>query len=130
MYLVTNMHAMKKLDIYLATLTIIVLLLVWVSDSENLFKIVLYLAVFIGLFISAAARRIKGEQNLIDVNKKGLIALICGHVLITILFILTGALKEKDVVVTIGVFLVYISLMVLYTIVVVSKCATKNDHPV
>jgi len=121
---------MKKLDIYLATLTIVVVLLVWTSDSENLFKIVLYLAVFIGLFISAAARRIKGKQNLIDVSKKGLIALICGHVLITILFVLTGALKEKDMVVTTGVFLVYISLMVLYTLVVVSKCATKNDQPV
>lgn len=118
---------MKKLDIYLVVLTIIILLLVWLNDSENLIQIVLYLAVVIGLFFSAAARRIKGKQNLIDVSKRGLVALISGHFLITVLFMLTGALREEDQVVSTGVFLVYLSLMVLYTLVVVSKCATKNQ---
>ena len=117
---------MKKLDIYFALLTIIIVVLILLYDSEKLITFVLYLVVLLGLYFSAAIRKIMGKQKRADVSKNGFIVLITGHILITLLFFLTGFLKEHDGVVATGEFLIYLSLMILFSIVVVTNCSVSK----
>ena len=66
---------MKKLDIYLTILVLVLLLLIWVMDSENLIRIILYLLVIFGLYTSAFIRKFKGRRRDWDVSWHGIAVL-------------------------------------------------------
>ena len=118
---------MKKLDIYLTILVLVLLLLIWLMDSENLIRIVVYLFVIFGLYTSAFIRKFKKRKNNWDVSERGIIVLSCGHLLITMLFIASGGLGQNtDWVVSVGEFILYLMLMMMFTMLVVCKCVVTK----
>lgn len=118
---------MKKLDIYLTILVLVLLLLIWVMDSENLIRIILYLLVIFGLYTSAFIRKFKGRRRDWDVSWHGIAVLSGGHLLVTLLFIASGGLNPStDWVVSAGEFVLYLALMIMFTMLVVCKCVVRS----
>lgn len=118
---------MKKLDIYLTILVLVLLLLIWLMDSENLIRIILYLLVIFGLYTSAFIRKFKGRKRDWDVSWRGISVLAGGHLLVTLLFIASGGLSPNtDWVVSVGEFVLYLALMIMFTMLVVCKCVVKS----
>jgi len=118
---------MKKLDIYLIVLTAVVILLIWRYDSANLVKIVLYLLIIIGLYLSIVLTKIKKKRKRVEVSHKGFVVLATGHTLLTLLFFMTGSFNEPDTIVSTGEFIIYLALLILFTLVVVANCSLKQD---
>ena len=118
---------MKKLDIYLTILVLVLLLLIWVMDSENLIRIILYLLVIFGLYTSAFIRKFKGRKRDWNVSWRGITVLAGGHLLVTMLFIASGGLSPTtDWVVSAGEFVLYLALMIMFTMLVVCKCVVRS----
>jgi len=118
---------MKKLDIYLTILVLMLLLLIWLMDSENLIRIVVYLFVIFGLYTSAFIRKLKGRRRDWDVSMHGIAVLSGGHLLVTLLFIASGGLSPTtDWVVSVGEFVLYLALMIMYTMLVACKCVVRD----
>jgi len=115
---------MKKLDLYLLILALGVLLLIWRYETGEVVKIVAYLAAILGLYFSIALARIKRKKKRRDVSWKGLAVLATGHILMTILFFWNNNSDEKDWIVSAGEFLIYLALIVFFTIVVVANCSS------
>ncbi|MPN42872.1 hypothetical protein SDC9_190430 [bioreactor metagenome] len=96
-------------------------------DSENLIRIVVYLFVIFGLYTSAFIRKFKKRKNNWDVSRRGIIVLSCGHLFITMLFIASGGLGHNaDWVVSVGEFILYLMLMMMFTMLVVCKCVVTK----
>ena len=118
---------MKKLDIYLTILVLLLLLLIWLMDSENLIRIIVYLFVIFGLYTSAFIRKFKGRKRDWDVSWRGITVLAGGHLLVTMLFIASGGLSPTtDWVVSVGEFVLYLALMIMFTMLVVCKCVVRS----
>lgn len=118
---------MKKLDIYLTILVLVLLLLIWLMDSENLIRIILYLLVIFGLYTSAFIRKFKGRKRDWNVSWRGITVLAGGHLLVTMLFIASGGLSPTtDWVVSAGEFVLYLALMIMFTMLVVCKCVVRS----
>lgn len=118
---------MKKLDIYLTILVLVLLLLIWLMDSENLIRIILYLLVIFGLYTSAFIRKSKGRKRDWDVSWRGITVLAGGYLLVTMLFIASGGLSPTtDWVVSVGEFVLYLALMIMFTMLVVCKCVVRS----
>ena len=118
---------MKKLDIYLIVLTATVILLICRYDSANLLKIVLYNLVIIGLYTSIVITKIKRKKKMVEVSNKGLIVLVTGHSLLTLLFFMTGSFNQPETIASIGGFIIYISLLVLFTLVVIANYSLEQE---
>ena len=117
---------MKKLDIYLIVLTVAVILLIWRYDSADLIKIMLYLLIILGLYLSIVLTKIKRKIKRTEVSTKGFIVLATGHSLLTLLFFMTGSFKETDTIVSTGEFLIYLALLILFTLMVIANCSLKQ----
>lgn len=117
---------MKKLDIYLIILTAAVILLIWRYDSASLIKIMLYLLIIIGLYLSIVLTKIKRKRKRTEVSTKGFIVLATGHSLLTLLFFMTGSFNEPDTIVSTGEFLIYLALLILFTLMVIANCSLKQ----
>lgn len=118
---------MKKLDIYLTILVLVLLLLIWLMDSENLIRIILYLLVIFGLYTSAFIRKFKGRKRDWNVSWRGITVLAGGYLLVTMLFIASGGLSPTtDWVVSAGEFVLYLALMIMFTMLVVCKCVVRS----
>lgn len=115
---------MKKLDLYLLILALGVLLLIWRYETGEVVRIVAYLAVILGLYFSIALARIKRKKRRRDVSWRGLAVLATGHILMTVLFFWNNNPDEKRWIVSAGEFLIYLSLLVFFTIVVVANCSS------
>jgi len=120
---------MKKLDIYIAIVVVLILLLILFTDPQNLLRIVIYLAIVFGLYFAAYFKRLRERRKDWDISNRGLIFLICGHVFITMLFIASRGLdKTDDWVVSVGEFILYISLMVVFSMLVICKCVERHYY--
>lgn len=117
---------MKKLDIYLIVLTVAVILLIWRYDSADLIKIMLYLLIILGLYLSIVLTKINRKIKRTEVSTKGFIVLATGHSLLTLLFFMTGSFNEKDTIVSTGEFLIYLALLILFTLMVIANCSLKQ----
>lgn len=115
---------MKKLDLYLLILALGVILLIWRYETGEVVRIVAYLAVILGLYFSIALARIKRKKRRRDVSWRGLAVLATGHILMTVLFFWNNNPDEKRWIVSAGEFLIYLSLLVFFTIVVVANCSS------
>ena len=115
---------MKKLDLYLLLLALGVLLLIWRYETGEVVRIIAYLVVILGLYFSIALARIKRKKRRRDVSWRGLAVLATGHTLMTVLFFWNNDPDEKRWVASAGEFLIYLALLIFFTIVVVANCSS------
>lgn len=118
---------MKKLDIYLAIVVVLILLLILLTDPQNLLRSVIYFAIVFGLCFFPYFKKLRERRKDWDISNRGLIFLICGHVFITMLFIASRGLdKTDDWIVSVGEFILYISLMIVFSMLVICKCVERH----